>query len=60
MGAVEHGRGTKHDISGIFGVHESFICNPLRRKREKCDIAKLPHGASAVIDAAVDLPYDPC
>lgn len=45
--AVERGVGTKRRIAKLFGVHESFIYKLLRQKRERGDIAPLPHGGGA-------------
>jgi putative transposase len=45
--AVERGLGTKRDIAAFFNVHESFIYKLLRQKRERGDIAPLPHGGGA-------------
>ena len=47
--AVRRGDQTKREIAGLFGVNESFIYKLLRQKRERGDIAPLPHdgGASA-------------
>jgi transposase len=45
--AVERGDGTKREIARLFGVNESFIYKLLRQKRERGDIAPLPHGGGA-------------
>jgi putative transposase len=45
--AVEGGLGTKREIAAFFNVHESFIYKLLRQKRERGDIAPLPHGGGA-------------
>jgi transposase len=45
--AVEREVGTKRKIAKLFGVHESFIYKLLRQKRERGDIAPLPHGGGA-------------
>lgn len=45
--AVERGVGTKRAIATLFGVHESFIYKLLCQKRERGDIAPLPHGGGA-------------
>lgn len=45
--AVERAVGTKREIAKLFGVHESFIYKLLRQKRERGDIAPLPHGGGA-------------
>ena len=42
--AVERGIATKREIAKIFGVHETFVHKLLRQKRERGDIAPLPHG----------------
>ena len=38
---------SKRKIAGWFGVHESFLYKLLRQKRERGDIAPLPHGGGA-------------
>jgi transposase len=45
--AVERQIGSKRQIAALFGVHESFIYKLLRQKRERGDIAPLPHGGGA-------------
>lgn len=45
--AVERRIGSKRKIAEVFGVHESFIYKLLRQKRERGDIAPLPHGGGA-------------
>ena len=45
--AVERGVGTRSEIASLFGVHESFVYKLLRQKRERGDIAPLPHGGGA-------------
>jgi transposase len=45
--AVERGLATKREIARIFGVHETFVHKLLRQKRERGDIAPLPHGGGA-------------
>jgi len=45
--AVERQIGSKRKIADFFGVHESFIYKLLRQKRERGDIAALPHGGGA-------------
>jgi transposase len=45
--AVERQIGSKRKIAEVFGVHESFIYKLLRQKRERGDIAPLPHGGGA-------------
>ena len=42
--AVERGIATKREIARMFGVHETFVHKLLRQKRERGDIAPLPHG----------------
>ena len=44
---VERGVRTKPEIAKLFGVHESFIYKLLRQKRERGDLAPLPHGGGA-------------
>ncbi len=58
---VERGLETKRDIAKFFAVHESFIYKLLRQKRERGDLAPLPHGGGASPKlTASDLPilYD--
>lgn len=45
--AVERQVGSKRKIADLFGVHESFIYKLLRQKRDRGDIAPLPHGGGA-------------
>src|SRR5215813_8934945 len=45
--AVRRGDQTKREIARLFGVNESFIYKLLRQKRERGDIAPLPHGDGA-------------
>ena len=45
--AVERGIATKREIARMFGVHETFVHKLLRQKRERGDIAPLPHGGGA-------------
>ncbi len=45
--AGERRVGTKRALAALFGVHESFIDKLLRQKRERGDIAPLPHGGGA-------------
>jgi transposase len=45
--AVERQSGSNRQIAALFGVHESFIDKLLRQKRERGDIAPLPHGGGA-------------
>lgn len=46
--AVERNDKPKREIAKLFGVHESFIYKLLRQKRDRGDIAPLPHGGGAV------------
>ena len=43
----ERGTRTISEIARLFQVHESFIYKLLRQKRERGDIAPLPHGGGA-------------
>src|SRR5262249_29086605 len=45
--AGDRGVGTMSEIAALFGVHESFIYKLLRQRRERGDIAPLPHGGGA-------------
>ena len=45
--AIERGDGTRSEIARLFGVHETFVYKLLRQKRERGDIAPLPHGGGA-------------
>jgi len=45
--AVERPIGSKRQIAAWFGVHESFLYKLLRQKRDRGDIAPLPHGGGA-------------
>jgi transposase len=45
--AVERQSGSKRKLAAVFGVHESFIYKLVRQKRERGDIAPLPHGGGA-------------
>ena len=59
--AVELGADTKRDIAAYFNVHESFIYKLLRQKRERGDIAPLPHGGGAsakLTEARLETLYD--
>ena len=47
VAAVEQQLGSKRQIAALFGVHESFIYKLLRQKRDRGDIAPLPHGGGA-------------
>src|SRR5262245_59077888 len=45
--AVERGVETKREIARLFGVHETYVYKLLRQKRERGDLAPLPHGGGA-------------
>lgn len=45
--AVDRQIGSKRQIAALFGVHESFIYKLMRQKRERGDLAPLPHGGGA-------------
>lgn len=45
--AVERHLGRKREIARWFGVDESFLYKLLRQRRERGDIAPLPHGGGA-------------
>jgi len=45
--AVERKVGSKREIANLFGVHESFIYKLQRQKRQRGDLAPLPHGGGA-------------
>ena len=45
--AVERKIGSKRKIAALFSVHESFLYKLVRQKRERGDIAPLPHGGGA-------------
>jgi len=45
--AVERGLGTRSEVASMFGVHESFVYKLLRQKRQRGDLAPLPHGGGA-------------
>ena len=45
--AVERDVSSKREIARLFGVHESFLYKLLRQKRERGDLAPLPHGGGA-------------
>ena len=45
--AVERQIGSNRKIAELFGVHESFTYKLLRQKRDRGDIAPLPHGGGA-------------
>jgi transposase len=52
--AVERQLGSKRKIAELFGVHESFIYKLLRQKRDRGDIAPLPHGGGAHANLSAD------
>src|SRR6266702_152134 len=52
--AVERQIGSKRKIAELFGVHESFIYKLLRQRRERGDIAPLPHGGGAHAKLSAD------
>jgi len=54
VGAVERQIGSKRKIAELFGVHESFLYKLLRQKRERGDIAPLPHGGGARAKLSAD------
>jgi transposase len=51
--AVDQRLGTIEEIASIFQVHSSYIYKLLRQRRERHDLAPLPHGggASAKLEA---------
>lgn len=51
--AVDQQLGTIEEIASIFQVHSSYIYKLLRQRRERQDLAPLPHGggASAKLEA---------
>jgi putative transposase len=54
VAAVERGIDTKRNIAKLFDVHESFIYKLMRQKRERGDIAPLPHGGGATAKLTED------
>jgi len=52
--AVERQIGSKRKIAALFDVHESFIYKLLRQKRDRGDIAPLPHGGGAHAKLSAD------
>jgi transposase len=52
--AVERQIGSKRQIAAWFGVHESFLYKLLRQKRDRGDIAPLPHGGGAHAKLSAD------
>ena len=53
--AVERQTGSKRQLAAVFGVHESFIYKLVRQKRERGDIAPLPHGGGASAKLSAEL-----
>jgi transposase len=51
--AVDQQLGTIEEIASIFQVHSSYIYKLLRQRRDRHDLAPLPHGggASATLEA---------
>ena len=49
--AAERQSGSKRKSAALFGVREAFLYKLLRRKRERGDIAPLPHGGGQVRDS---------
>ena len=47
VSAGERQIGSKRKSAALFGVHESFLYKLLRQKRDRGDIAPLPHGGGA-------------
>ena len=45
--AVERAVGSKREIARLFGVHETYVHKLVRHKRERGDLAPLPHGGGA-------------
>jgi transposase len=45
--AIERGLGIRSEVANMFGVHESFVYKLLRQKRQRGDLAPLPHGGGA-------------
>jgi transposase len=63
--AVEQNIYSKCEIAEIFGIHESFIYKLLRQRRERGDIAPLPHGGGAkskltALSSRLRLPVQQC
>ena len=52
--AVERQIGSNRKIAELFGVHESVIYKLLRQRRERGDIAPLPHGGGAHAKLSAD------
>ena len=51
--AVDQQRGTMEELASLFQGHSSYIDKLLRHRRERQDLAPLPHGggASATLEA---------
>jgi len=45
--AIEPGVESQRRIAEVFSVHQSFIDKLLRPKRDRGDLAPLPHGGGA-------------
>ena len=54
VAAVERQIGSKRKIADLVGVHESFLYTLLRQKRDRGDIAPLPHGGGARAKLSAD------
>jgi transposase len=52
--AVDQQCGTIEEIARIFQVHSSYIYKLLRQRREKNDLAPLPHGGGASAKLAAE------
>lgn len=51
--AVDEQLGTIEEIASIFQVHPSYVYKLLRQRRERHDLAPLPHGGGARAKLAV-------